>query len=321
MSARLCLSVALATCNGERYLAEQLDGIARQTRLPDELVVRDDRSDDATPALVENFSRRAPFPVRLQINRGRLGSTRNFETAIRACSGEIIFLCDQDDVWYPGKIARIEECFIEDPAAGAVFTDADVVDAGLRPLGPRLWERVRFNPREQAQIAARDALSVLLKHHVVTGATMAFRSAYRDLLLPIPAPWAHDAWIALMIGTVSHLVALPVPLIAYRQHSGNQIGLPRRGSNKRGKSCAEIYGPQVIRFELARERLMEFSGRIADAGQKIRRLDDNLDFRRARAALPAARWKRIPGALRELAASRYHRYARGFGSFRKDVLR
>ena len=319
MSKKLFLSVAMTTCNGERYITEQLDSIARQTRVPDELVVCDDRSDDRTTALVEEFSRRAPFPVRLQINPVRLGSTRNFETAIRACGGDIIFLCDQDDVWYPQKVARIEGCFIEYPSAGAVFTNADVVDADLRPSGLLLWKRVRFSEKEQMQVAASDALSVLLKHRVVTGATMAFRSAHRDLLLPIPTQWFHDAWIALLIGTASHLVPLPEPLIGYRQHGNNQVGV-RRG-NKRGKSCAEIYGPQVVGFELAIERLLKFSDDIADVGPKILRLEDKLDFSRTRAALPVARWRRIPSALRELAASRYHRYGRGFSSFFKDVLR
>ena len=319
MPKKLLLSVAMATCNGERYITEQLDSIARQTRLPDELVVCDDRSEDRTVALVEAFSRRAPFPVRLQINPVRLGSTRNFETAIRACGGDIIFLCDQDDVWYPQKVARIEECFVEYPAAGAVFTNADVVDADLRPSGLLLWKRVRFSEKEQMQIAASDALSVLLKHRVVTGATMAFRTAHRDLLLPIPAQCFHDEWIALLIGAASHLVPLPEPLIGYRQHGHNQVGV-RRG-NKRGKSCAEIYGPQVTCFELAIERLLKFSGDIADIRPKILRLEEKLYFSRARAALPAARWRRVPGALRELSASRYHRYARGFSSFCKDVLR
>jgi len=106
-NARLFLSIALATYNGERYIGEQLDSILRQTRLPDELVVFDDASVDATQAIVLDFARHAPFPVRFQVNSVRLGSTRNFEMAIRACGGDIIFLCDQDDVWYPDKIALI----------------------------------------------------------------------------------------------------------------------------------------------------------------------------------------------------------------------
>jgi glycosyltransferase involved in cell wall biosynthesis len=192
MSKRLSLSIALATYNGERYISEQLGSIACQTRLPDELVISDDASTDATQAIIKSFAQNAPFPVRIVENGERLGSTGNFERAIRLCSGDIIFLCDQDDVWYSNKIALIEERFIDNPDAGAVFTDADVVDENLRTFGRRLWRTFRFSPKEQAQVAASDALAVLLRHPVVTGANMAFRSTYRDLVLPLPDTW-HDA--------------------------------------------------------------------------------------------------------------------------------
>ena len=71
---------------------------------------------------------------------------------------------------------------------------------------------------------------------MMTGATMAFRSTCRDLILPLANTW-HDAWISLLVGATSCLDALPTPLIAYRQHGANQIGIPQRGSN-RGKSHA-----------------------------------------------------------------------------------
>src|SRR5690349_6024675 len=126
---RLSLSIALASYNGGRYIREQLDSIARQTRLPDELVISDDASTDSTPEIIEEFARSAPFPVHFLKNSERLGAIGNFEAAIRACKGTIIFLCDQDDVWYPEKVALMEECFIDHPEAGAVFSDGDVVDA------------------------------------------------------------------------------------------------------------------------------------------------------------------------------------------------
>lgn len=319
MNKRLSLSIALASYNGERYIGEQLDSIARQTRLPDELIISDDASVDSTPAVALAFARHAPFPVRFLENSERLGSTRNFESAIRACSGDIIFLCDQDDVWYANKIAAIEERFINAPGTGAVFTDADVVDQDLRPFEQRLWKTYRFSPKEQAQVAADDALGVLLRHPVVTGATMAFRSTYRDLLLPLPDTW-HDAWIALLIGATSSLDALPIPLVAYRQHGANQIGIPRRGKN-RGKNRAEIYGPRLLLFKAARTRLLEFANRFPADKQTIKRLDEALLFLHARTALPKARWRRLPTAVHELMTTRYHRYGYGLKSFFKDLLR
>ncbi|SEG21202.1 Glycosyl transferase family 2 [Nitrosospira multiformis ATCC 25196] len=313
------LSVALASFNGERYIAEQLESIAQQYRLPDELVISDDASTDSTTDIVLRFARHAPFPVQLLEHSERLGSTRNFQTAICACNGDIIFLCDQDDVWYPKKIELIEAGFIDNHNAGAVFTDADVVGENLNPSEIRLWEAFKFNSKEQAQINGCDALEVLFKHPVVTGATMAFRSIYRDLILPLPDMW-HDAWIALLIGATSSLVALPTPLIAYRQHNSNQLGIPRRGRN-RGKTCAEIYGPQVLHYELTRARLLAHEKHFPVSKQKLEKMEELLIFLRNRAALPQSPWQRLPIALNELAAFRYHRYAFGTISFWKDLLR
>lgn len=319
MKSKLSLSIALASYNGERYLREQLNSLARQTRLPDELVISDDASIDATFTIAHEFAQSAPFPVRFLRNSERLGSTRNFEKAIHACRGDIIFLCDQDDIWYPDKVALIEQHFFNNQQVGAVFSDGDVVDEDLQLLGLRLWKIFKFNRQEQAQIAGCDALGVLLKHPVVTGATMAFRTAYRDLILPIPDTW-HDAWIALLIGTVSCLDILPVPLIAYRQHGTNHVGIPRRGRHQ-GKTFAAIFRPQIYRCEMARARLLEFKDRFPVSKEKIHRFDEALIFLRARSALPSARWRRLSGVLREFAAGRYHYYANGLKSFRKDLLR
>ena len=318
MTTPLSLSVALASYNGERYIGAQLDSIARQTRLPDELVICDDGSTDSTEDIVREFARRAPFAVRF-LQHQRMGSTRNFELAIAECRGDIIFLCDQDDVWYPNKVKTIEAVFIDRPETGAVFTDADVVDENLQPLGSRLWKYFKFRPKEQAQVEAGDALSVLLRHPVATGATMAFRSSFRDFLLPMPPTW-HDAWIALLIGTTSHLVALPTPLIAYRQHGHNQVGIPRPGRN-RDKTVEEIYGPRVLLYERARARLLEFADRFPTDAERIYLFNEVIKLLRARATLPIDRWRRLPMALQGLIAYRYHRYAYGWGSFLKDLFR
>ncbi len=321
MSKNLTISIALATYNGEQYISEQLDSIARQIRLPDELVISDDASNDTTTDIIKNFTQNSSFPVRLSINQERLGSTRNFEKAIRVCNSDIIFLCDQDDVWYPNKIELIEECFINNTEAGAIFTDADIVNQNLHRFGPSLWKKVRFSKRERKQVEIQGAYKVLLKHFIVTGATMAFRSKYCDLVLPIPEKWVHDAWIALLISAASHLIALPTPLVAYRQHALNQLGAQRKRGHNRGKSCAEVFIPQIELYEFARNCLQEFSDCIPNAEYKILCLNEKIAFLRMRATLPVARLRRLPKVFHELVNLRYHRFGRGIGAFINDILR
>ncbi|MCA1727567.1 MAG: glycosyltransferase, partial [Actinobacteria bacterium] len=195
------ISVALCTYQGQPFLLEQLASIMGQTRPPDEVVVCDDGSTDSTLSLLERFRADAPFPVRIHRNPERLGFVANFEQAIGRCRGDVILLCDQDDVWHRRKLAAVERAFVEDPGLGGVFTDADLIDASSRALGYGLWESLGFTPERRRRFRAGD----VFQGDVVTGATLAFRSGFRDLVLPVPPGMVHDGWIALIVAMVSEL--------------------------------------------------------------------------------------------------------------------
>jgi glycosyltransferase involved in cell wall biosynthesis len=111
---RLKLSVAMATYNGERFLEEQLFSIARQIRLPDEMVVSDDGSNDGTIDILERFATSAPFPVRVYRNIKPLGYGDNFLKAASLCHGDLIAFSDQDDVWLENKLANSLSFFDDD---------------------------------------------------------------------------------------------------------------------------------------------------------------------------------------------------------------
>jgi glycosyltransferase involved in cell wall biosynthesis len=262
------ISVALCTFNGARFLEPQLASLLAQTRLPDELVVCDDRSSDGTLSILEAFARRAPFPVRIEVNDVTLRSTKNFEKAIALCTCDLIATSDQDDVWIPGKLARCEAAFARDPRLGLVFTDADVVDETLRPRGYRLWESILFGRAAQRRVLRGKGFAVLLRQWVVTGATMMFRAEYRREVLPIPESWIHDGWIAFLIGAVAPISLIQAPTVKYRQHSGQQIGAERLTFRQMVELAREI-GPDRFRldrdrFELASERLHALTGRYVD---------------------------------------------------------
>jgi glycosyltransferase involved in cell wall biosynthesis len=320
---RLRLSVALCTYNGEAYLGEQLESLLRQSRAPDELIVCDDASQDGSAAVVEAFARRVRWPVRLFVNDANVGATRNFERAIARCSGDVIALADQDDAWRPTKLERLERALAASPVMGAAFSDADVVDERLRPLGYRLWEAVRFTAVERGRVDAGRAVDVLLRHNVVTGATLAFAAAHRDLILPIPALAVHDEWTALLIAAVAPLIAIDEPLLAYRQHGGNQIGARRRGERRKPRAPASrrTFGRRIALYTLARERLSGLARR--PASDVFAHLDGAIAHLQARqAALGcASRWRRLPIVVREVVRRRYARYSFGARSLRSDLLR
>lgn len=317
------LSVALCTYNGERYLREQLDSLVAQTRQPDEVIICDDCSTDATTDLARDFAARAPFPVHLLVNGHNVGSTKNFERAIEHCTGELIALADQDDVWCPEKLARSEQALLAAPRADIVFSDAYVVDEMLRPLGTTLWGNLGFGPDLRRRIQHDNAFRVLFSRTVVTGATMVFRGRVRDLVLPIPATVVHDSWIALLVSAISDLVLIDEPLMYYRQHAANQIGahsvsLPWLWRNNRrlregGRAAVADWCQEAAR----RLEAMPEGLRCPDG---IGLLRDRARHGYVRSRLPANRFRRLPVVLNELRSGRYARYSTGLVSAMVDLV-
>lgn len=317
------ISVALCTYNGGTYLTEQLRSLAAQQRLPDELVVCDDGSTDASVDVVREFASRAPFPVRLEIQPRRLGARANFARAIELCRGTWIALCDQDDVWRPDKLYRQGEILASDPAVGLVFSDAELVDADGRSLGARLWQAVRFTRDEQSQFYGGRESAVLLRHNVISGATAVFRSDLRELVLPIAEGWVHDGWIALLAAAVARCVPIAEPLIAYRQHPRQQIGERKRSLYQqylRGKTkTASDFQLVADNYAAAGRRLATVSGGLRDP-HLLAALDAKVAHYRAKAVMRGPRRWRMPLVLRELLRGHYRHYSSGWRSLAQDLF-
>ncbi|MCY7348381.1 MAG: glycosyltransferase family 2 protein, partial [Pyrinomonadaceae bacterium] len=221
------VSIALCTYNGADFLDEQLASFLKQTRLPDELTVSDDCSEDETLTKLKRFADVAPFPVRIYENESNLRSTKNFEKAIKLCAGDIIFLSDQDDYWQPRKIERMLREFQRDKEIGLVFSNAEIVGEKMQPLGRTLWD-FTFSAEKRAEASNENLFNVLMSQNAVTGATMAFRSEYREIFMPIPNDipnLIHDSWISLSIAALAKSAFIDENLIKYRQHSAQQLGI------------------------------------------------------------------------------------------------
>jgi glycosyltransferase involved in cell wall biosynthesis len=315
----------MATFNGAAHLLEQLESLVAQTRQPDELVISDDASTDVTTAVIRDFAARSPFRVRLIGNRDRLGSTLNFGRAVSECTGDIVALCDQDDVWRPEKLALIEEAF-DDRGLGLVFSDAEVVDEQLSPLGYSLWESVGFDPRSRQLVRCGRAFDFMLGRWFVTGATAAFRSDFKPLLLPFATGlpgYIHDRWAALLIAAVSRIDFIDQKLVLYRQHGTQQLGSRRMTTSE---DLRDRMSSRRERLEIDRSALDALTARLSEhlewkghpaflAAVEARR--QHLD---ARLGLSRARSARLTPILRELASGRYHRCSSGLLSALKDLV-
>ncbi len=333
------VSVAMATFNGAAFLREQLDSILCQTRLPDELVVGDDASSDETVAIINDFSGTAPFPVRIHVNEHKLGVIENFDRTISRCSGEIIFLSDQDDVWVPSKIEQTVGAFKHEMIV-MVFSEAETVSRDLMPLTSKLSSRT-FTQR--AKLALRPYIfELLLERNIVTGMTMAFRSKVWKIASPIPRDipeTIHDGWIALVASLMGECFFIPSALAKYRQHAAQMIGASSEYQATELRLSAtrveqmKFYTDDAFynltRLEKLRRSLdaQIFPNLNPDAVKKAVELwekereywSDRADHFRNRSELPRNRLMRLGSVVREAATGRYSTFSRGWRSFLKDL--
>lgn len=319
MSRASQFSVALATCNGATYLPALLDSLLAQTLLPMELVASDDVSTDETLAMLEAFSKRSPFPVRVLRNSSRLGVNGNFSRAMNACMAENIAFADQDDIWRPDKLLCLSWA-LSRPGAVAAFSDAEVVASDMRPLGYTMWRRVRFTSKERLKMAQGAGFEVLLKHRVVTGATLAFKAELKTKALPIPDCWPHDAWLAMVAASEGGLIAVDRVLIDYRQHDGNVTGGRKRSLLEEIKAAMTLDRAAWYRDEIACWK--ELAERLPHAPSSpfLQALNGKIRHLEVRAGLPEQRFRRFGGVMREIFSGRYARYARNWGSAAIDLF-
>jgi hypothetical protein len=291
--------------------------------------------------------------VRLEINPERLGSSRNFERAIQRCDSELIALADQDDVWQPAKLERLEAALTATPEIGLAISNADVVDRDLAPLGYDLWTWVGFDFARAAAAAGHraprsltdtemsgDAPAVVdhgfhlaLMAGISFGITMAFRAAWRSWLAPIPDNRVelksslplHDKWIAMLIAAVAPVALVPERLTLYRQHEDQLTGAaPMARSVTRGASPLDV--PRRDMFERAAGDFTRLRAKVlAHPRQRLTaeeraELDDLIAHLEARARMPGSRLRRVPAVLRELGSGRYGRFGNGWRSAAKDIL-
>jgi glycosyltransferase involved in cell wall biosynthesis len=223
--------VCLVTFDGEVFLREQLESVLAQLTADDELVLVDNASRDGTRAVVEDLQRRHPGLHTLFLEEN-VGIVRGFERCVALATGRFVFLCDQDDVWLPGRLERQIGALAD---ADVSVVNAALVDASLRPL-----HRTTFEIR-----TPRLGWGNLVRNGFV-GCTMAFRSEALDRLLPIPdsAPM-HDWYLA----QVAHREGLrlhrdPEVLHLYRRHG-------RAASHTGGRSTRPLLVRLLDRIRLA----------------------------------------------------------------------
>lgn len=319
---RASISVAMCTYNGSRYIAHQVRSILAQTVLPDQLVISDDGSNDDTMARVRAALLDAPSSIRVTLiqNPSQLGVTANFARAIESCDGELVALCDQDDVWHPDRLASAVATFA-DPEVLLVHSDATLVNDEGEVLGATLLKSLGIRSRERKAISSGRAFEAYLRRNLVTGATAMFRRSIYDTARPLPTKWVHDEWIALVAAATGKVVLLDDALIDYRQHASNQIGVAAPTVSYR---IGRMLAPRGLRYvELAeRAEILAERLRLGSASTLyVEMAERKRDFERTRAAYPRNRLARIPRVLANAARGDYANFSsQGVLDIARDLL-
>ncbi len=317
------ISVAMCTFNGERFIEAQLRSILAQSTPVDEIVISDDGSTDATIAIaVRVLDAHPSISYRVIPNEVALGVTKNFEQAVCSTSGDLIVLSDQDDVWYPDRIERAESRFEADEHLLLLHAEARLVGADGEPLGATLFEALEATAWELDSISSGRAIDVFLRRNLALGAAIMFRRHLLEAALPFDPHWVHDEWLAVIAaatgdGTVDFI---PEPVIDYRQHGANQIGV--RKLSFRGK-VGRLMQPRAQRNRrllLAHEALAVRLDGLGVRAAVIAAAHEKVEHERVRNALPSNRLARVVPVLREVRTGRYSTKGRGAPDILRDLV-
>ena len=203
------ISIAMATYNGAQYLQEQLQSFVDQTRQPDELIITDDCSTDQTEAIAREFAKTAPFAVEFHRNEKNLGYCGNFNAALMKTTGDLVFLSDQDDVWFPEKIEHMLGVAEGNPRALVLMNDAALTDESLNEVGLTKVGQIK---------SAGYGLDSF-----VMGCCCLVRRELLNLCMPIPLGFkGHDNWLVWFADGLNAKLVDANVLQYYRRHESNE---------------------------------------------------------------------------------------------------
>lgn len=216
------VDILVATCNGEKYVKEQIDSILNQTYENIRVIVSDDRSDDSTPKILKEIAK-SDKRVILNLQKERLGVINNFEFLLKQVKSNFYMFSDQDDFWLPNKVEKMMEKQKQENA-DLVFGDLEVVNENLETMYPSYGDYMLLNRKIKKCI---NSYEYNYLYNCVTGCTILGKTSMLDKILPLPNTSKyvlHDHWIGIITGIYGKVAYVEETYIKYRQHGNNQVG-------------------------------------------------------------------------------------------------
>ena len=272
----MTVQVLLGTYNGEAWLPELLQSLENQTDPDFRVLYQDDGSTDGTPELLADLSRRDPRFEAGKEQGKRLGAKGNFMSLIRQADGDAVMLCDQDDVWEPGKIARLRRAMAEAEHQYGRGTPLLIHSdcSGMDEKGAILFESFF---RHQGWDPEATDLPRLLVQNNITGCTLIMNRRMTELAAALGDPdrmFMHDWFLGLTAASFGRILFLDEALTRYRQHGDNTIGASAGGQVSRGMQALSRWEKGKERMRLTYDHARSFREMTGDslpaaAGQLI----------------------------------------------------
>ena len=270
------ISVAMTTYNGSKYIIKQLDSLKNQSRKIDELVICDDCSTDNTVELVNDYIKSNNLEGwNIYSNENNLGFINNFKQAIKKTTGDIIFLCDQDDEWCVNKISTMTDIIEKNDQVKLLSCSLAFIDENSKPYTPSnipSWyqKMISTSPEEITPI---DFISIC-NTNFAPGCTMCFTREICDKYCNMDYEYElfHDWLLALIASVDNGYFHLNKPLINYRIHSSNAIGVSKA---KKSEDAQQ----QLSRLKGLKSRLLFSENTTYKNKEKVKKCINYVDNR------------------------------------------
>jgi glycosyltransferase involved in cell wall biosynthesis len=234
------ISVAMATYNGADYIIEQLDSIVKQTRAVDELIICDDCSTDATAAIVEDYIREHGLQDfwKITVNERNLGFGSNFIQAIGKTTGDIIFFCDQDDIWVPDRVQVMASLMEERGEILMLGSEYDPFISSASAYKAASRDLRSFRNDKSIEHVKLGAKSIFIGS---LGSCMCVRRSFFEQILPYwHEGWAHDEFVWKLALCLNGAYIYHGVTIKRRLHSSNTSMGKMRDLKKRISFLEEL---------------------------------------------------------------------------------
>lgn len=215
------ISVAIATYNGEKFILEQLESILNQTMRVDEVKICDDRSGDATVQIVEEFIQRNHLEDswEITVNHKNMGYASNFMKALRKTSGDVVFFCDQDDIWFPDRIERMTQVLSKHSEVLMIGSEFEpFADSDNATKVPN-WELKAFQKDDSLEKVEFNSHNIFIG---CQGCTMGMKRSFLEQISGYWYDgWAHDEYVWKLALSLDGLYVYHSPTLKRRLHEGN----------------------------------------------------------------------------------------------------